>query len=219
MNTELLITADGSHTLFVPLLNECYHSTNGAKQESQHIFIDAGLKQCLKQEICVLEIGFGTGLNAFLTMVEAHKSKKTVHYTTLEYFPVEIEKALQLNFKDGYSPELKNAFIRLHSSEWNCKTQILPYFCLDKLHVDFTQYPLTEKYDVVFFDAFSPEKQAEMWTDKQFYKVFKHCNPQAILTTYCAKGSVRRAMQEAGFVVERLPGPPGKREILRAIKK
>lgn len=218
MNAELLITEDGSHTLFVPEIDECYHSTHGAVQESQHIFIEAGLKRCVKSEIQVLEIGFGTGLNAFLTLVEAEHGGKRIHYTSLEKYPVEVEKALLLNYADKASFEQKKFFELLQTSAWNTKVEITPFFSLKKIEADFTGFNFTGLYDVIYFDAFSPEKQPEMWSLEQFEKIAEHCNPGAVLTTYCAKGVVRRAMQAAGFVVERLPGPPGKREILRGIK-
>lgn len=218
MDTEFFVTEDGSHTLFVPEIDECYHSSHGAVQESMHIFIKTGLKQCAKQEINILEIGFGTGLNAFLTMLEAEKTQKMIHYTTLELFPVETEKACRLNYPELVSPENKSAFEQLHTSSWNERIQITQHFELLKIETDFTSYNFQDTFDVIFFDAFSPEKQPEMWTEKQFIKLYQSSNNDAVLTTYCAKGAVRRAMQQAGFRVERLPGPPGKREMLRASK-
>jgi len=218
MHSELLITSDGSHTLFVPEIDECYHSSHGAIQESRHIFIESGLKHCTKKEIRVLEIGFGTGLNAFLTLIEAEGGSKKIRYTSLEKYPVEVEKAFQLNYSDLIAPEFKEIFEKLHTSLWNEVAQISTFFSLKKVEADFTKYDFTEKYDVIFFDAFSPEKQPEMWTVEQFEKLYKCCNFEAVLTTYCAKGDIRRAMQKAGFKVERLQGPPGKREILRGIK-
>jgi len=216
MHSELFITEDGSHTLFVPAIDECYHSTHGAVQESQHIFINSGFKQCKKSEIRVLEIGFGTGLNAFLTLMEARETGQKVYYTSLEKYPVEVEQALKLNYGDNHSSELKKSFDLLHTSLWNAQVQIASFFLLQKLQADFTIFDLDEMYDVIYFDAFSPEKQPEMWGEALFEKIYDHCNPGAILTTYCSKGIVRRAMQAAGFSVERLPGPPGKREILRS---
>jgi len=218
MQTELKLTEDGSHTLFVPGINECYHSTHGAIQESRHIFIEAGLKQCLKPEISVLEIGFGTGLNAFLTLLESERSGAKIKYTSLELYPVEVEKALQLNFPEEIAPEKRQLFELLHTSPWNEETIITPNFSLKKIETDFTQFVFKENFDVVFFDAFSPEKQPEMWSRDLFSMIYANCNHGAILTTYCAKGIVRRAMQEAGFTVERLQGPPGKREILKSLK-
>jgi tRNA U34 5-methylaminomethyl-2-thiouridine-forming methyltransferase MnmC len=216
MYSELFITEDGSHTLFVPTIDECYHSTHGAVQESQHIFINSGFKQCDKSEIRVLEIGFGTGLNTFLTLMEAEKTGKKVYYTSLEKYPVEVEQALQLNYVENRFPDLKKEFELLHTSPWNAKVQITAFFLLQKIQADFTIFDLDEMYDVIYFDAFSPEKQPEMWSETLFEKIYSHCNSEAILTTYCSKGIVRRAMQAAGFLVDRLPGPPGKREILRS---
>jgi len=218
MKSELILTEDGSNTLYVPEIDECYHSSHGAIQESRHIFIEAGLKHCSKKEIKVLEIGFGTGLNAFLTLIEAEGSSKKIHYTSLEKYPVEIEKALQLNYPEELSPENRNVFEKLHTSEWNQDIQINSSFKLKKTVADFTCYMFDDQFDVVYFDAFSPEKQPEMWSEELFKKIYDHCHPEAILTTYCAKGVVRRAMQAAGFTVERLAGPPGKREMLRGQK-
>ena len=216
MNSELKLTEDGSHTLFVPEINECYHSSHGAIQESRHIFIEAGLKQCQKDEICVLEIGFGTGLNALLALIEAEQSGKKIYYIALEKYPVLAEKAILLNYPEKIDSDKQDIFNLLHTSAWNEPIEITSYFTLHKIETDFTQHIYSQHYDVVFFDAFSPEKQPEMWSEKQFEKLYKSCNFGAVLTTYCAKGMVRRAMQAAGFKVERLPGPPGKREILRA---
>ena len=218
MQTELKLTEDGSHTLFVPGIDECYHSTHGAIQESRHIFIEAGLKQCLKPEISVLEIGFGTGLNAFLALLESERSGAKIKYTSLELYPVEVEKALQLNYPEEIAPEKRQLFELLHTSPWNEEIIISPNFLLKKIETDFTKFVFEGNFDVVFFDAFSPEKQPEMWSRELFSTIYAHCNRGAILTTYCAKGIVRRAMQEAGFTVERLQGPPGKREILRGLK-
>jgi tRNA U34 5-methylaminomethyl-2-thiouridine-forming methyltransferase MnmC len=218
MNTELLITSDGSHSLFVPEIDECYHSTYGAVQESRHIFIDAGLRQCHKTEIYVLEIGFGTGLNAFLALLEAERSEKKINYISLELFPVEINKALQLNYPDILAPDNRKVFRQMHTCAWNEEIQVTPFFGLNKIKTDFLEFVFKNNFDVVFFDAFSPDKQPEMWSNKQFEKIYAHCNPGAILTTYCAKGIVRRTMQSAGFEVERIPGPPGKREMLRGVK-
>ena len=216
MHTQLILTEDGSHTLLVPEIDESYHSTHGAIQESRHIFINAGLKQCATPEIRVLEIGFGTGLNAFLTLLEAEKRKIKIHYTSLEHYPLDVEKALQLNYAEQLNANKKADFELLHTCEWNKETAISEYFYIEKIKVDFTQYTCSEMFDICFFDAFSPEKQPEMWTEERFKMLFSYANKNAILTTYCAKGSVRRAMLAAGFKVERLQGPPGKREMLRA---
>ncbi len=219
MKIELQITEDGSHTLFVPTLNEHYHSIHGAIQESKHIFIDAGLRKCSKSEIRVLEIGFGTGLNAFLTALESEKNNISISYTTLELYPITISDAKKLNFSELLNPSKEKLFEALHSSKWEEREQITPQFSILKHHLDFSNpdnFVTEERFDVIYFDAFAPEKQPEMWALPIFQKIYSLCAPDAILTTYCAKGSVRRMLQQVGFNVERLPGPPGKREILIA---
>ena len=221
MNIEFEITEDGSHTLFVPGLNEHYHSTHGAIQESMHVFIDAGLRHCAKSDIKVLEIGFGTGLNAFLTLLEAEKSSRKIDFTSLEFYPLSITDAEKLNYARLIDPSKKDVFDELHKAKWEVWNQITLYFSLLKMKFDFskpTDFCPENQFDVIFFDAFAPEKQPEMWTQEIFDKIYSVSSENAILTTYCAKGVVRRMLQAAGFVVERLPGPPGKREILRARK-
>ena len=221
MNIEFEITDDGSHTLFVPGLNEHYHSTHGAIQESMHVFVDAGLRHCAKSEIKVLEIGLGTGLNAFLALVEAEKSSKKIDFTSLEFYPLSITDAEKLNYAGLIDPSKKDVFNELHKAEWEKWNQITLYFSLLKMKFDFSkpsEFSPEKQFDIIFFDAFAPEKQPEMWTQEIFDKIYSVSSENAILTTYCAKGVVRRMLQAAGFVVERLPGPPGKREILRARK-
>ena len=209
------ITEDGSHTLFSSDVDECYHSQHGAIQESEHIFIKTGWEQCPKEEINILEIGFGTGLNAFLTLLKAEKENKKVHYTALEYYPVENELVEKLNYFEFLAEERKPDFLKLHATLWNTQEKITSYFTLEKIRADFTEYEPSDSYDLFYFDAFSPEKQPEMWEQKRFETLYAHANSDAVIVTYCSKGVVRRAMQVAGFKVERLPGPPGKREILR----
>ena len=216
MQTIIQTTADGSHTLFVPEIEESYHSIHGAMQESTFIFIEQGLKTCPKNTVHVLETGFGTGLNALLTALEAIRASKSIHYTTLELYPVPVHHALMLNYPEllENSGEL---FDKIHQAPWEKDVEINPFFVLHKINTDFTTHTLTGMYDVIYFDAFSPEKQPEMWRESGFQTIIEHCNPDAVFTTYCAKGAVRRALQKVGFHVERLPGPQGKREILRGI--
>lgn len=218
MKPQLKTTEDGSHTLFSPLADECYHSQKGAIQESEHIFIKAGWEECEKNELKIFEVGFGTGLNAFLTLLKAENEHKKVLYTSLEYYPVENAVIEKLNYPELLDENRKNDFEKLHNASWNTKEQISPFFTLEKIQTDFTKYELSDSYDLFYFDAFSPEKQPEMWTQERFETLYAHANSGAVLVTYCSKGIVRRAMQTAGFEVERLPGPPGKREILRARK-
>jgi tRNA U34 5-methylaminomethyl-2-thiouridine-forming methyltransferase MnmC len=221
MKTEFEITEDGSHTLFVPELDEHYHSTHGAVQEAMHVYINAGFRQCAKEEIHVLEIGFGTGLNTFLTLLESEKNDKKTIYTSLELYPISPTDAKKLNYASQIRPEKADAFLQLHEAEWEKRTDINSRFSLLKLNRNTTDndaFALFTTFDVVYFDAFAPDKQPEMWSQKIFDTIFSICNPNAILTTYCAKGAVRRMLQDAGFAVERLEGPTGKREILRAQK-
>lgn len=219
---EIELTADGSHTLFVPTLNEHYHSVNGAMQESTHIFIDAGLHHCDKTEISVFEVGFGTGLNAFLTLLDSRISGKTIHYTTIEAYPLDESIIRNLNYADKYAEVERDLFYQLHASDWNKEIPITNQFYLTKLEADFISFDLSslnKPVDVIYFDAFAPEKQPNMWSQPIFDHLYSITAPYGILVTYCAKGIVRRIMQQAGYKVERLPGPPGKREMLRAIKE
>jgi len=219
MQTELTKTLDGSYTLYVPEIDEHYHSINGAIQESNHVFINAGLKECAKDTIHVLEVGFGTGLNTFLTMLEAEKSAKNIFFTTIELYPIDENKVKSLQYAKQISTENSFDFERLHTANWNETTQLTTHFTLKKNLADFTKIDFDEEnFDVIFFDAFSPEKQPEMWTENIFTKLYNASSKNAILTTYCAKGMVRRAMQKAGYLVERISGPPGKREMIRCRK-
>jgi tRNA U34 5-methylaminomethyl-2-thiouridine-forming methyltransferase MnmC len=218
MQTQIKITGDGSATLYVPKIDEIYHSIHGAVQESLHIFINNGLKLCNKENINILETGFGTGLNAFLTLIEAEQSNKQIVYTALEKYPVNMETVEKLNYPALCNAGYRDYFAKLHLCEWNKTLKISSHFSIRKILCDFTRYTGLQEYDIVFFDAFSPEKQPEMWSEKMFAKLYRHCRRGAILTTYCAKGSVRRAMMAAGFRAERLPGPPGKRQMLIGYK-
>ncbi|MDP4270183.1 MAG: tRNA (5-methylaminomethyl-2-thiouridine)(34)-methyltransferase MnmD [Bacteroidota bacterium] len=218
-NIILEETKDGSHTLFVPAMNEHYHSVNGALQESMHVFIDAGLRKVEVEKISVLEIGFGTGLNAFLTLLESEKLQKEIHFTSLELYPLPENIYSKLNYGEIIAPEKAGLFTKLHQAEWEKSCEITPLFHLQKKKADLCQYDFGDEiYDLIYFDAFAPDKQPEMWHPELFQKLSDHTNPGGILTTYCAKGVVRRAMQAAGYSVERLQGPPGKREMLRATK-
>jgi tRNA U34 5-methylaminomethyl-2-thiouridine-forming methyltransferase MnmC len=210
---RIITTEDGSHTLRLGETGECYHSIYGAINESRHVFIEAGFRQSQKDEINVLEIGFGTGLNAFLTVMEAEKSHKRVRYTAIELYPLDLETVFNLNYPETLK-ENRNVFEKLHSVEWGRTVDLYNFFTINKLDEDFTSCELNGFFDVIYFDAFSPQQQPEMWNLDCFQKLFKHTDNNGIITTYCAKGEVRRAMQSAGYNVERLPGPKGKREML-----
>jgi len=217
---EIEETADGSHTLYVPQLDEHYHSTNGAIQESRHVYINEGFKKISKSEISVLEIGFGTGLNAYLTLLET-TNNISVYYTAFELYPINDKLIKKINYPELLKTD-SSLFEKLHKANWNTKIQITSSFSLNKINQDFTSLTLladSDLFDLIYYDAFAPDKQAEMWTQAIFDHLYKHTSPNGILVTYCAKGSVRRMLQEVGYIAERLPGPPGKREILRASKK
>jgi len=214
---ELKISGDGSHTLYVPELEEHYHSVNGAINESMHVFIEAGLKQCQKDTISVLEIGLGTGLNAYLTL--KNKSDKSIQYHALEKYPVSEELANELNFVPEDDKNGQVQFHRIHHLPWNKMELLMDGFSLHKQETDLLSVVFNATYDLVYFDAFAPEKQPEMWSDEIFRKIYEAMNNGGILTTYCAKGVIRRRLQACGFIVERLPGPKGKREMIRATKQ
>lgn len=212
-------TADGSFTLYVPELDEHYHSVKGALTESQHIFIDMGLKHSQATNPYILEIGLGTGLNCFLTFLTSKEMGQAIHYTGIERFPLSEEVIDQLDYATLIGKGEKEVYQAIHQAAWNKEVLLSPHFSLHKIEGDFTQYSFLGKYDLIYFDAFAPEKQPEMWEQPLFDMLYELLNPGGILTTYCAKGVVRRMLQAAGFTVERLAGPPGgKREILRATK-
>ena len=221
---KLIITADGSHTIYVPNLNEHYHSVNGAIQEAKHVYIEAGLNQCTLPAISVLEIGFGTGLDALLTCMEADKRNIQIKYTGIEKHPLPEEIHSQLNYPGYFEGEfidhtrIETLFRKIHQATWGEWLAITPLFSANKIETDIRTYTLPDAYDVVYYDAFGPDKQPEVWSQEIFDKLFAAMNPEGILTTYCAKGEVRRMLLRAGFSTERIPGPPGKRQMLRAKK-
>jgi len=220
MELEIKSTADGSKTLFAPDLNEHYHSTFGAVQESMHVFISAGLNEINKPQIRVFEMGFGTGLNALLTCINSSQFS-SIEYHSIELFPLDIEIALKMGYCSflKLSNEKKEIYNKILTCPWDSHTEVTPYFKLKKIKGSISEYSLTGQYDLVYYDAFAPSVQPELWTGDIFRKIYESMNEGGIMVTYCAKGDVRRAMQHCGFIVERLPGPPGKIHMLRAIKK
>ncbi len=220
MERELQITADGSHTLYVPEMNEHYHSVNGALREAQHIFIEAGLYAVKRDPLRLLEIGFGTGLNAFLTLKEVESlGISHIDYYTVELYPLSLDIIHELNYGSLIWPENEALFEALHLAAWNEAVSITDHFTLHKLQGDSNTCPLPENIDLIYFDAFAPDKQPEMWSQEIYDRLSAHTVSDGVLVTYCAKGVVRRGLQSAGFDMTRLPGPPGKRHILRGIKK
>jgi tRNA U34 5-methylaminomethyl-2-thiouridine-forming methyltransferase MnmC len=217
----LIQTDDGSSSLMQPDLGETYHSHFGAITESEHVFIRNGFLALNsgKPEICILEIGFGTALNALLTLANS-KTNQKVHYTGIERFPVQVELAKQLNYCESADLQLfETEFQTMHQCDWAKETTISENFYLTKLKLDIEScFPESEQFDLIYFDAFSPNVQQELWKAEIFRRMFFGLKPGGFLVTYCAKGIVKEAMREAGFQVKRLPGPPGKRHMVKAIK-
>jgi tRNA U34 5-methylaminomethyl-2-thiouridine-forming methyltransferase MnmC len=216
--TEIILTADGSHTLYVPEMNEHYHSIHGAIQESQFIFINNGYDFCKADPLKILEIGFGTGLNAFLTALKSCSGKKKVHYTSVEKYPLSKEITTSLNYPCFTGEETRELFERIHSSPWNTEVSICYNFIMNKIKGDASDYIPAGEYDLIYFDAFGPDKQPEMWTAEVFKRISAFTRDNGIFVTYSAKGEVKRNLRGSGFTVTLLPGPPGKRQIIRACK-
>ena len=224
MEKTIILTKDGSHTVSIPGLNVTYHSHHGAIQESMHVFINAGLALALEQQrpvTNVLEMGLGTGLNALLTLIEAERSGTHIHYTAIEKYPLAEREVQQLNYCARLNREdLVPVFEKIHTSEWGESIALSKHFTLEKIATDLTGFNPKHKrpYHLVYFDAFAPAAQPELWTKDIFEKLFQGLEPRGALVTYCSKSIVRAAMQSAGFKVEKLPGPPGKREMVRATR-
>lgn len=219
MNTiKIITTGDGSHSLLNEALDETYHSRHGAVQESMHVFIEHGFNEIRKKEnpsaISILEVGFGTGLNALLTLNEAVINELAVDYTSLETFPLGHELWNHFNYPDPYQ-----LLKKMHQSEWGKWESITDLFKLLKLEKSLQLVELNpEQYDLIYFDAFAPNKQPEMWELAMLDKVVTALKPGGFFITYCAKGQLKRDLKTLGLTVESLPGPPGKREMVRALK-
>jgi tRNA U34 5-methylaminomethyl-2-thiouridine-forming methyltransferase MnmC len=219
MMQQLVVTSDGSHTIFIPELNEHYHSVFGAMQESKHIFIEKGLKYHDRDHFDILEIGFGTGLNALLTALEIIDRQVTVDYSTIEKYPLKDEVVKLLNYGNLTGDEGNAIFKNIHSCKWNEACRITHNMTIKKVMADLSEFSPEESYDIIYFDAFGPDKQPAMWTDEIFSKIGIATRTGGILVTYSAKGQVKRSLRSSGFEVSLLPGPPGKRQMIRAVKK
>jgi tRNA U34 5-methylaminomethyl-2-thiouridine-forming methyltransferase MnmC len=226
LKREIITTLDGSKTIFLSEWNEHYHSKHGAIQEAYHVFIQHGLYHFYhpkldseSKHISILEVGFGTGLNAFITMLEAEKLGLNINYVGVEAFPIEMDEVLELNYPTQLSVEDKaDVFRNLHETAWGLPHIISNNFKLTKRQLDFLKIKDINNYNLIYFDAFGARVQPELWTKSVFKKMYIALKINGVLVTYSAKGSVRRAMKEVGFKVEKCPGPPGKREMLKAIK-
>ena len=215
---QIVKTSDGSHTIYVPELNEHYHSIHGAVQESQHIFIREGYDNCNAEPLNIFEAGFGTGLNALLTSVRAVKENREVYYTSIEKYPVGSDLIMSLNHYEFAGPDGKRIFELIQSSPWEQMNCICNNFNLRKINGDLSDYIPEYPIDLVYFDAFGPDKQPSMWTREIFERISSAMRSGGILVTYSSKGEVKRNLRSAGFYVKLLPGPPGKREMISAKK-
>ncbi len=218
MQLKLVKTNDNSHTLYIPELNEHYHSVHGAIQESQHVFINAGMNYLNRNSVKIFEVGFGTGLNALLTYLNATKNNILTYYHSIELNPLPEKIYKKLNFTDILGID-NNIFKQLHELKWDDMHQLTPNFSILKIHNDIINYYIDDEYDIIYFDAFGPEVQPEIWEEYLFMKLFEALKMGGIMTTYSAKGVIKRKLFKIGFKVETIPGPPGKREMIRAVKR
>lgn len=215
---QLVKTEDGSHTIWVPELDEHYHSIHGAVQESEHIFIKAGYEECTSDPLYVFEAGFGTGLNALLTAVRSIRDNREVFYTSIEKYPVSNDLIRSLNHYEYAGNDGEKIYALIHSSPWGEMNGIWGKFHLLKAVADIADFIPAFPVDLVYFDAFGPEKQPTLWTKEIFERIASAMKPGGILVTYSVKGEVKRNLRSAGFKVKRIPGPPGKRQIISAKK-
>ena len=218
---SLIDTQDGSHSLYSEQFGETYHSKYGAIQESLHVFIKAGLHPKIsdQQLISILDIGFGSGLNAFLTFIEGKKWNKSIVYEAVEAYPVAVEKALTLNYPAQLNAENEvDIFTQMHECEWNVEHQLSTSFSFKKTLKHFEDLAYQEIFDIIYFDAFAPNTQPELWEIPVLSAMHKALRKNGTFVTYSAKGSVKRNLQSVGFTIEKLAGPPGKREMIRAVK-
>lgn len=218
---QIITTGDGSHSLLNTALNETYHSVHGARRESVHVFLKNGLEYFLEKNstetIQIFEVGFGTGLNALLTAAFAEGQKQKAFYTSIEAFPLPTEIVSQLNYAE--SDYEKNIFQKLHAVSWDEEVSINPFFTVQKIKTTLQEIQLHDNtFNVIFYDAFAPNKQPELWEIPMLGKVCRALKSGGVFATYCAKGQLKRDLKSLGLLVETLPGPPGKKEMVRALK-
>jgi tRNA U34 5-methylaminomethyl-2-thiouridine-forming methyltransferase MnmC len=220
LKREIIQTLDGSTTIHLTDWDECYHSKHGAIQEAQHVFIKNGLSLFQNKSISILEIGFGTGLNAFITVLEGKKMNQVIDYVGVEAYPISASEVLSMNYVEQLNANsARTIFEKMHESNWEEKIIISDDFTLMKRKQFFEAIDDENRFDLIYFDAFGYRVQPELWSTAIFKKMFNSLKANGILVTYAARGVVKRSMIEVGFTVEKLAGPPGKREMFRAIKK
>ena len=219
MKREIIQTHDGSTTIHIQEWDECYHSKFGAIQEAQHVFIKNGLSLFENKTISILEIGFGTGLNTFITFLESQKLNQSIDYVGVEAYPVSPEEVLLMNYVPALKAENeRGVFDKMHECNWEEVVFLRNDFVFTKRNQFFQDIDDLEKFDLIYFDAFGYRVQPELWSTAIFQKMYKALKPNGILVTYAARGVIKRSMVEVGFTVEKLAGPPGKREMFRASK-
>ena len=220
MKREIIVTSDGSTSIHLPEWDESYHSKHGAIQEAQHVFIKNGLSLFKGQSVSVLEIGFGTGLNAFITFLESKKTNQSIEYVGVEGFPLAVDEVLQMNYVQQLNAdEYEFEFKHMHEAEWEKPVTIDAHFRLTKRKQMFAAITDVNQFDLIYFDAFGFRVQPELWSVEIFTKMYTALKSGGILVTYACRGPIKRAMMEAGFQIEKLAGPPGKREMLRGRKE
>jgi tRNA U34 5-methylaminomethyl-2-thiouridine-forming methyltransferase MnmC len=219
LKREIIQTLDGSTTIQITDWDECYHSRFGAVQEAKHVFIKNGLSLFENKEISILEIGFGTGLNAFVTYLESQKWKLAINYVGVEGYPVSSEEVVSMNYVSELNAESeRKIFEKMHNCNWEEKIVLRDDFVLTKRNQFFADIVDIEIFDLIYFDAFGYNVQPELWSTAIFKKMYNSLKTNGVLVTYAARGVVKRSMIEVGFKVEKLAGPPGKREMFRAVK-
>ncbi|RXM48374.1 tRNA (5-methylaminomethyl-2-thiouridine)(34)-methyltransferase MnmD [Flavobacterium sp. YO12] len=220
MKREIIKTLDGSTTIHLEEWNESYHSKHGAIQEAKHVFIKNGLSLFESNPVSILEIGFGTGLNTFITFLESEQKQQHINYVGVEAYPIAASEVLAMNYVEELEAEgFSEVFKKMHESEWNEEVKINSRFSLTKRKQFFDEIDDLEIFDLIYFDAFGYRVQPELWSTAIFQKMYNSLKPNGVLVTYAARGVVKRSMIEVGFTVEKLTGPPGKREMFRAFKK
>ncbi|MFN8577185.1 MAG: tRNA (5-methylaminomethyl-2-thiouridine)(34)-methyltransferase MnmD [Candidatus Sericytochromatia bacterium] len=221
MQRVIIKTDDNSETIFDESLQEIFHSKKGALSESNHVFIESGFNYLGNKcdELNIFEVGFGTGLNTILTLIQSDKLNKKVIYHSIEAYPLDFNLWNSLNYIDFLPKEYKESFYKLHSLDWNEEFKITDNFSFKKINFKLEEYFFNHNYNLIYFDAFSPDKQPILWTYDIFKKIYEALNNNSVLVTYCAKGDVKRSLQKAGFNIEKLKGALGKREMIRARKE
>jgi tRNA U34 5-methylaminomethyl-2-thiouridine-forming methyltransferase MnmC len=219
MERKIIVTGDKSKTLLIPALDETYHSTHGALNEARHVFIKNGLSNIKDDQVAIFELGFGTGLNLLVTLEAIQQTSQHIHYTGIEKYPLSYELVQEMHYEKLFSKDLIPAFKKAHQADWENKTRIHPQLMLEKMNADIQTANIgAEVYDLIYFDAFGPRVQPDLWSVTLLKKMYQSLKTPGKLVTYCAQGQFKRNLKTAGFDVKNVPGPPGKREMTIGLK-